>query len=270
MKTINEAMKNLQNIKRNKLNESKVKRLHESENRVEKPKENEFEVGLKGFSKDYFKGNIYDFRAKLGKSEYGKYIKTIPYNNINWDVVKVGLVGNKNKIVEFLEKYNIVNQEDLNEIKSGNVHNHYEYDYYDRYGGGYIIDSDDCYRVNRKSVESFIWGNNEDNNENTEDDSDEEEDIKNDELIACDKDNDTLKSLKTNLDNYEASGTGILDCPEYQELVKYAKNNKEVDKIYINYPDREYVVWTRVFGSDKDFDSLEEADEAEDEEGYDN
>ena len=64
--------------------------------------------------------------------------------------------------------------------------------------------------------------------------------------------------------------TGITGCPEYQELVEYAENNKEVDKIYIDYPDREYVIWTRVFGDYPEFDSLEEADEAEDEEGYDN
>ena len=263
MKNISEAMKNLQIIKRNKLNESKIKRLHE--NRDEEPDENEFEIGLIGFSKDYFKGDADTFMSKFDETKYGKYIETIGYNNSNLDTSKVGLVGDKNKIIEFLEKYNIVNQEDLNEIKSGNVHNFYDEDWYNKYGGGYIIDSNSCYKVNRKSVSSFIFGN----NENIEDNSNEEN-IKDDELIACNKDNDTLKSLKTNLDDYTASGTGILDCPEYQELVKYAENDKEVDKIYINYPDREYVVWTRVFGSDEDFDSLEEADEAEDEEGYDN
>ena len=102
--------------------------------------------------------------------------------------------------------------------------------------------------------------------ENDDDDEDDEEY----ELIACNKDNDTLKSLSACIGDYEASMTGITGCPEYQELVEYAENNKEVDKIYIDYPDREYVIWTRVFGDYPEFDSLEEADEAEDEEGYDN
>lgn len=103
-----------------------------------------------------------------------------------------------------------------------------------------------------------------------DDDEDEDEDDEEYELIACNKDNDTLKSLSACIGDYEASMTGITGCPEYQELVKYAENNKEVDKIYIDYPDREYVIWTRVFGDYPEFDSLEEADEAEDEEGYDN
>lgn len=103
-----------------------------------------------------------------------------------------------------------------------------------------------------------------------DDDEDDEEDDEEYELIACNKDNDTLKSLSACIGDYEASMTGITGCPEYQELVKYAENNKEVDKIYIDYPDREYVIWTRVFGDYPEFDSLEEADEAEDEEGYDN
>lgn len=106
--------------------------------------------------------------------------------------------------------------------------------------------------------------------EDWDDDDDEDEDDEEYELIACNKDNDTLKSLSACIGDYEASMTGITDCPEYQELVKYAENNKEVDKIYIDYPDREYVIWTRVFGDYPEFDSLEEADEAEDEEGYDN
>ena len=101
-------------------------------------------------------------------------------------------------------------------------------------------------------------------------DDDDDEDDEEYELIACNKDNDTLKSLSACIGDYEASMTGITGCPEYQELVKYAENNKEVDKIYIDYPDREYVIWTRVFGDYPEFDSLEEADEAEDEEGYDN
>lgn len=102
------------------------------------------------------------------------------------------------------------------------------------------------------------------------DDDDDEDDDEEYELIACNKDNDTLKSLSACIGDYEASMTGITGCPEYQELVEYAENNKEVDKIYIDYPDREYVIWTRVFGDYPEFDSLEEADEAEDEEGYDN
>ena len=106
--------------------------------------------------------------------------------------------------------------------------------------------------------------------EDWDDDEDEDEDNEEYELIACNKDNDTLKSLSACIGDYEASMTGITGCPEYQELVKYAENNKEVDKIYIDYPDREYVIWTRVFGDYPEFDSLEEADEAEDEEGYDN
>ena len=109
--------------------------------------------------------------------------------------------------------------------------------------------------------------------EDWDDDDDEDDDDEDDEeyeLIACNKDNDTLKSLSACIGDYEASMTGITGCPEYQELVKYAENNKEVDKIYIDYPDREYVIWTRVFGDYPEFDSLEEADEAEDEEGYDN
>ena len=109
--------------------------------------------------------------------------------------------------------------------------------------------------------------------EDWDDDDDDDWDDEDDEeyeLIACNKDNDTLKSLSACIGDYEASMTGITGCPEYQELVEYAENNKEVDKIYIDYPDREYVIWTRVFGDYPEFDSLEEADEAEDEEGYDN
>lgn len=80
------------------------------------------------------------------------------------------------------------------------------------------------------------------------------------ELIICDKNNNDLKTAYAGSD-YDS------DIEEYEgwdSILEFAESNSRADKIYIyDNGNLETVVWTRKFGTEERFDSLEEADEAE-------
>lgn len=80
------------------------------------------------------------------------------------------------------------------------------------------------------------------------------------ELIICDKNNNDLKTVYVGSD-YDSD---IEDCEGWDSILEFAESNSRADKIYIyDNGNLETVVWTKKFGTEKRFDSLEEADEAE-------
>lgn len=78
-------------------------------------------------------------------------------------------------------------------------------------------------------------------------------------LVLCDKDNNEVETAYVGND-YD------LDIEDYEgidSVLEYAKNNEEIDKVYISdHGNLETVIWTREFGTSERFFSLEEADEA--------